>query len=312
MKQSEALDMITKIQLAHQAIESACKRIDELKEENENLKEALTKQKNCEPQPALYVKDIDGNFHLHKEKGHTEKCAAFGDDCSENHLSPSRFGVGKNNSTTKQEQGGWHTHDLYTDEDKDRPDVICDINGQVVLGLCKRCGRGEAQLETPCDKPKHCEYCKRGLKTMCLCGLNPKQEQGKPVAWMHKETALLRKEINKPKGSDWDADHWIPLYTKPQPKQEHGEPVSWESVLGAVARGWCYEENANKTMDSELAVAIAKEVHALYTTPQQRKPLTDEQIKSIAYDCNALPEAITDETLIIFARALWVIYGIKE
>jgi len=116
MKQSEALDMITKIQLAHQAIESACKRIDELKEENENLKEALTKQKNGEPQPALYVKDIDGNFHLHKEKGHTENCAAFGDDCSENHLSPSRFGVGKNNSTTKQEQGEEAAEDILKEK----------------------------------------------------------------------------------------------------------------------------------------------------------------------------------------------------
>ena len=47
------------------------------------------------------------------------------------------------------------------------------------------------------------------------------------------------------------------------------EPVAWESLLGAVARGWCYEENANKTMDSDLAVAIAKEVQALYTTPPQ-------------------------------------------
>jgi hypothetical protein len=44
MKQSEVLDMITKIQLAHQAMESACKRLDELKEENKNLKEALAKQ----------------------------------------------------------------------------------------------------------------------------------------------------------------------------------------------------------------------------------------------------------------------------
>ena len=59
-----------------------------------------------------------------------------------------------------------------------------------------------------------------------------------------------------------------------QPEQE---PVAWESILGAVARGWCYEENANKTMDSDLAVAIAKEVQSLYTTPPQRKPLTDEQ-----------------------------------
>jgi hypothetical protein len=44
MKQSEALDMITKIQLAHQAMESAWKRVDELKEENKKLKEALAKQ----------------------------------------------------------------------------------------------------------------------------------------------------------------------------------------------------------------------------------------------------------------------------
>jgi len=49
------------------------------------------------------------------------------------------------------------------------------------------------------------------------------------------------------------------------------EPVAWESILGAVARGWCYEENANKTMDSDLAVAIAKEMQALYTTPQPQR-----------------------------------------
>lgn len=41
-------------------------------------------------------------------------------------------------------------HELYTDADKDRPDVICDSNGQVTLGLCKVCGRGEAELEGPC------------------------------------------------------------------------------------------------------------------------------------------------------------------
>ncbi len=40
----------------------------------------------------------------------------------------------------------------------------------------------------------------------------PEQE---PVAWMHKKTDLLRKETNKPKGADWDSDHWTPLYTHP-------------------------------------------------------------------------------------------------
>ena len=37
-------------------------------------------------------------------------------------------------------------HDLYTDADADRPMVICDRNGQVTLGLCKRCGKGESEL----------------------------------------------------------------------------------------------------------------------------------------------------------------------
>lgn len=47
-------------------------------------------------------------------------------------------------------------HDLYTDADKDRPDVICDRNGQVVLGLCKRCGKGEAELTNEDGTPSPC------------------------------------------------------------------------------------------------------------------------------------------------------------
>ena len=89
---------------------------------------------------------------------------------------------------------------------------------------------------------------------------------------------------------------------------QQNEPVTWESVLGAVARGWCYEENANKTMDSELAVAIAKEVHALYTTPQQRKPLTDEQAR-------AMWPAVTlvaTQDIMKFVRAIEASHGIKE
>lgn len=37
---------------------------------------------------------------------------------------------------------------------------------------------------------------------------------------------------------------------------------------------------------------------------QQKPALTDEEITSIAYDCNALPEVITDESLFAFARAI--------
>lgn len=43
------------------------------------------------------------------------------------------------------------THDCYKDFDADAPDTIKDRNGEVVLAACRRCGRGEAQLEDePC------------------------------------------------------------------------------------------------------------------------------------------------------------------
>lgn len=45
-------------------------------------------------------------------------------------------------------------HELYTDADKDRPAEICDANGQVVLSLCKRCGKAEGELlDRGCDGP---------------------------------------------------------------------------------------------------------------------------------------------------------------
>ena len=47
------------------------------------------------------------------------------------------------------------------------------------------------------------------------------------------------------------------------------EPVALESLLGAIARGWCHEKNASKEMDSDLAMAIATEVKTFYATPPQ-------------------------------------------
>lgn len=43
-------------------------------------------------------------------------------------------------------------HDLYKTGDKGVPTVICDSNGEVTLGLCKRCGKAEADLAGPCSK----------------------------------------------------------------------------------------------------------------------------------------------------------------
>ncbi len=42
------------------------------------------------------------------------------------------------------------SHDLYKTGDADAPEVIKDRNGEVVLDLCRRCGRGEIELSEPC------------------------------------------------------------------------------------------------------------------------------------------------------------------
>jgi len=47
------------------------------------------------------------------------------------------------------------THTLYKDGDANIPDAILDGNGQVVLGLCKACNRGEVELlESACEVKK--------------------------------------------------------------------------------------------------------------------------------------------------------------
>ena len=48
-------------------------------------------------------------------------------------------------------------HVLYRTGDKDAPTSIQDMNGDVVLGLCRNCGRGESELDLDdgaCPNPK--------------------------------------------------------------------------------------------------------------------------------------------------------------
>ena len=41
---------------------------------------------------------------------------------------------------------------------------------------------------------------------------------------------------------------------------EPGRSLSMADIAGAVARGWCHKVNENKTMDPDLAHAIADEI----------------------------------------------------
>ena len=82
-------------------------------------------------------------------------------------------------------------------------------------------------------------------------------------------------------------------------KQEQGESVAMEKVYETIIH---WDEGGGKRSRRELA----RRIEALYITPQQRKPLTDEQILNVArdhYNPNQRAE-------ISFARAIEAAHGI--
>ena len=118
-----------------------------------------------------------------------------------------------------------------------------------------------------------------------------------PVAWQWLTTAHFRKKLPK----DAEKGAWNPLYTTPQPKQEQDEPVA---VVDSTISGHI----------NWLCTFFPKQGTKLYTTPQQRKPLTDEQIEQIE---NGIwrPEFFDDverQANREFARAIEAAHGIKE
>ena len=100
------------------------------------------------------------------------------------------------------------------------------------------------------------------------------------------------------------------------------EPVAWEDVLGAIARGWTHPENARKPMDVQLAVAIAKEIQDMYTTPPAaqpapaQKPLAwaDEIIADLhaLYDSEMITENDSGDALIRLDAAICAVEEAEE
>ena len=122
---------------------------------------------------------------------------------------------------------------------------------------------------------------------------NIKQEQGEPVAWgMEGKDGFIFDVICPAEHEREEGGYTTPLYTTPQPKQEHGEPVA-KCCSAGIAHD-CHAGDGCR---------IVERIKTAKTTPQQRKPLTDEQI----FLC--VPQ---DGDLRSFARAIEAAHGIKE
>lgn len=129
-----------------------------------------------------------------------------------------------------------------------------------------------AALEQPEQEPVllQCTTC----GTVYAEGVPPQVPVRGPVAYMHKETGLLRREIGRPKGADWDANYWEPLYTtppqrKPLTEEEIKKAVLDDPIGGAVLLGLMRDE----VMVTQLRQAInliaraVEQAHDIKETP---------------------------------------------
>ena len=92
-------------------------------------------------------------------------------------------------------------------------------------------------------------------------------------------------------------------------EQEQGEPVAWMFQHEETGR-IMFVEAQQLEWGFEKGNPRLKKIGPLYTTPQQRKPLTDEQIADIVIEMNG------NESTALFwknlTRAIEAAHGIKE
>ena len=85
-------------------------------------------------------------------------------------------------------------------------------------------------------------------------------------------------------------------------KQEQGEPVTWP-----------IEQQPDGSVTTVDPADMTPEQLQLYTTPQQRKPLTDEQIMALLVElCVPTKYEGVTETFTAVVRAIEAAHGIKE
>ncbi len=139
------------------------------------------------------------------------------------------------------------SHDLYTDVDKDRPDVICDSNGQVALSLCKWCGKGEAEL----------------YEHRCT---GEQAERQEPVAWMVEDADGRHFIFRMQKPVIREDETLTPLYTAPPQRQPLTERDIVDACLSYRRNFGLMEPEERKRLmvqAKEWASSFGLEVHGI-------------------------------------------------
>ena len=98
-----------------------------------------------------------------------------------------------------------------------------------------------------------------------------------------------------------------PLYTTP-PQRTEQKMVMWPCLIDTVD---FFKGTVTVVMQCE-DYKVSAGTHWLSTTPPQRKPLTDEEIKHAWYEACKTDVELTAQLVVCFARAIEAAHGIKE
>jgi hypothetical protein len=144
-----------------------------------------------------------------------------------------------------------------------------------------------------------------------------KQEQGE----IERLTAALKKANEQ--AEHFEREWYLRGDELEKLKQEQGEPVAWRIRCTDPLRDWVLMyryPNAEQQFSN-------MEIQPLYTTPQQRKPLTDEQIEHLIFKSGGHKSTqnlmsnpmqtreyveLWNERIYAFAREIEAAHGIKE
>jgi hypothetical protein len=104
----------------------------------------------------------------------------------------------------------------------------------------------------------------------------------------------------------------MPLYTTPPQQKAKDEPVAWRYKSEPSFDGNKWHDTYELTASKQVALWKDKDAKPLYTTPPQRKPLTDEAIATVYWGATGQSLRPQDNVLAHnFARAIEAAHGIK-
>lgn len=138
----------------------------------------------------------------------------------------------ENQNSNERESAAQMTekHQLYTEADNDAPDSIKNAQGEIVLGLCKKCGKAERELETSCTPATQIDNSKERESAAQMW--KPKEDgNGAKIESEDRYTAISQYVGNEHCRGKW---HWQ-SWSQKNPKAEARGIVDTEEQARAAA-----------------------------------------------------------------------------